>query len=335
MQRLLSTVFAFLCLAAASTVLAQNIVPDKIAEPVAAKTAAPSAERQGVLRLLTQLETSFNEGDAKAAAACWTENGEFVGPGGARADGREAIEKQFAEALAARKGGKLQVQILNLRVVSDSLALVDAVPEIKSTAADAPQPAARTATMVLVKQNGRWLIESTHATSGQAPAQANRLKELDWLVGNWASEVSKAGISLSTACDWTANQAFLIRKFKLEGKDVFLHGGTEIIGWDPRANRIRSWVFDADGSFGENVWVRDGDRWLIKYSGTLADGSEASATHVVTKVDAQTATLQSKDRVVDGERQPDVPEVTIKRQAAAKAAVKEDEVPKAVKKSQP
>jgi uncharacterized protein (TIGR02246 family) len=335
MQRLIGTVSAFLSLAVAATALAQGTALNKAPARVAEKPAAASAERQGVLRLLTQLESSFNEGDAKGAAACWTENGDFVGPGGARAEGREAIEKQFTEALAARKGSKLQMQILNFRLVNDSLALIDAVPEIKSAAADSPAPAVRTAAMVLVKQNGRWLIESAHETSGRAAAQANRLKELEWLVGDWASETSKAGISLHTACDWTANQAFLIRKFKVEGKEVLLHGGTEILGWDPRANRIRSWVFDADGSFGENVWVRDGDRWLIRYAGTLADGSEASATHVLTKVDAQTATLQSRDRVVNGERQPDVPEVTIKRQAAEKTATKADEASKPVKKSQP
>ena len=100
----------------------------------------------------------------------------------------------------------------------------------------------------------------------------------------------------------------MIRKFKVEGKEAILHGGTEIIGWDPRTNRIRSWVFDSDGGFGENVWVHDGNRWLIKYSGTLADGSEASATHILTKVDAATATMQSKDRVVNGAAQPDIPE---------------------------
>lgn len=335
MQRLMGTVSAFLSLVVATTALAQGVALDKPSEKVAGKTSAASADRQGVLSLLTQLESSFNEGDAKGAAACWTENGDFVGPGGARADGREAIEKGFTEAFAAKKGCKLQVQMLNFRLVNDSLALVDAVPEIKPSSPDSPAPPARTATMVLVKQNGRWLIESTHETSGHVAGGANRLKELGWLVGDWASETSKAGMSLRTACDWTANQAFLIRKFKIEGKEVFLHGGTEVIGWDPRANRIRSWTFDADGSFGENVWVRDGDRWLVKYSGTLADGSEVSATHILTKVDAQTGTLQSKDRVVNGERQPDVPEVTIRRQAAAQPSGKEDGTSKPVQKLQP
>ena len=305
--------------ALAATLSAQENAAGTTAAKTAAATAARqvSPERQAILRLLAQMETSFNEGDAKGLAACWTESGEFVGPGGARADGREAIEKGFTEIFAAGKGSKLHVHLLHLRLVNDSVAMVDAVPDIKAAASDAATPA-RIAAMVLVKQSGRWLIESARETGGHAPAEANHLKDLAWLIGDWASEPSQAGISLRTSCDWTASQSFLIRKFKVEGKGVLLHGGTEIIGWDPRTSRIRSWVFDADGGFGENAWVRDGDRWLIKFTGTLADGSEASATHVLAKVDADTATLQSKDRVVNGQRQADVPEATIKRQAAAK-----------------
>ena len=189
--------------------------------------------------------------------------------------------------------------------------------------------------MVLVKQSGRWLIESARETASHAPLDVNHLKELEWLTGDWASETSKVGISLRTSCDWTASQAFLIRKFKVEGKGALLHGGTEIIGWDPRTSRIRSWVFDADGGFGENVWVRDGDRWLIKYTGTLADGSEASATHILAKIDAKTATLQSKDRVVNGERQADVPESTIVRQASEKPAAKAEGALKPAEKTAP
>src|SRR5208337_4620261 len=116
-------------------------------------------------------------------------------------------------------------------------------------------------------------------------------------------------------------------KFKVEGKEAILHDGTEIIGWDPRANRIRSWVFDSDGGFGENVWVHDGNRWLIKYSGTLADGSEASATQILTKVDATTATLQSRDRIVNGAAQADIPETELKRQAEVKPAAKAEDGP--------
>jgi hypothetical protein len=78
-------------------------------------------------------------------------------------------------------------------------------------------------------------------------------------------------------------------------------------------------VFDSDGGFGENTWIRDGNRWLVCYTGIRPDGSEVSATNVLTVVDADTVTVQSKDRMAGGERQPDVPLVTIKRQKAVKA----------------
>jgi len=289
------------------------------------KPAAGASERRAVLALLTQLETGFNEGDAKGLAACWTENGEFVGPAGAQADGRENIEKQFKEAFAARKTTKLQIHVRHLRLVNEGLALVEALAEVKPAVATGGAPVAA---FVLVKQNGRWLIESARETITHLPPQANHLKEIQWLVGRWSSETSKVGITLRTDCDWTANQAFMIRKFRVEGKEAFLHGGTEIIGWDPRTNRIRSWVFDSDGGFGENVWVHDGNRWLIKYSGTLADGSETSATHILTSVDAATAALQSKDRVVNGAAQPDIPEIELKRQTETKPAAKAEEATK-------
>ena len=90
----------------------------------------------------------------------------------------------------------------------------------------------------------------------------------------------------------------------------------QVIGWDPRTHRIRSWMFDSDGSFGESVWARDENRWIVKHTGTLADGSDASVTHIVTPVDADTVTVQSKDHVVNGEKQPDLPEVKLTRRPA-------------------
>ncbi len=322
MQRLIAVLSAVLLVVAT--------VPAVFA---AEKPAGGSADRQAILALLTRLETGFNAGDAKGLAACWSEKGEFVGPAGARADGRETIEAQFQAAFAARKDApKLQLHVNHLRLVSDGLALVEAVAEVKPAAAAGGTPIAD---FVLVKENGRWLIESAREMPPHLPPQTNHLKELAWLVGDWSSETSKAGLTLRTTCDWTVGQAFLIRKFKVEGKEAFVHGGTEVIGWDPRTNRIRSWVFDSDGGFGENAWVHDGSRWLIQYSGTLADGSQVSATSILASVDAATASLQSKDRVVDGAAQPDIPEITLKRQAAAKPAAKAEEAAKPAGKAAP
>jgi len=297
------------------------------------KPAGKPSPTKGILALLSQVETGYNEGDAKGLAACWTETGEFVGPAGALAEGRESIEKLFTEVFTGRKGtSKLEIHLNHWHLVNDSLALVEATSVVKPPVAVG---GVAVSDFVLVKQNDRWLIESAHETVTHLPPQANHLKELDWLVGDWASETSMGGIRLRTTCDWTANQAFLIRKFHVDGKEAILHGGTEIIGWDPRTNQVRSWVFESDGGFGENVWVHDGKRWLIKYCGTLADGSETSATHILTRVDETTASLQSRDRIVNGAAQPDVPVTKMKREVESKPTAKTDELTKPVEKTSP
>ncbi len=293
-----------------------------------------AAQRQAIVALLNRVETAFASGDAAGLAACWTPKGEFVGPSGNSAEGRDGIEKLFKEAFAAHKQAKLLLHIQRFRVVNDSLALVDAVAEIKPAM---PTPGTPLASFVIVKQDGRWLIESAREVTCCMPPQTNHLKELQWLVGDWSAS-SANGLSLQSNWDWTANQAFLIRKFKVEGKQALLHGGTEVVGWDPRTETIRSWVFDSDGGFGENVWVRDGrapaqqGRWLIKYSGTMADGGAVSATHVVTKVDDNTVTIQSKDRSVNGAVQPDIPETTLKKAPPAASAPKVGAAPSPVKR---
>ena len=285
-----------------------------------AKTAdgKPSPE---IRKLLTDLEDNFSRGDAKGLAACWTPSGDFVGPAGERIAGREKIEKTFRDFFAERKNVRMTLRPTAFRVVNEGVALVDAVSEVK------PAPAAGEGearlSLVLVKRDEQWRIESARETLARVPAQAAQLKDLEWMVGDWAGEASSPdGPSFHSVCSWTANRAFLIRKFKVETKHGVLHGGTEIIGWDPRTRRIRSWVFDSNGGFGENVWIRDGNRWLVKSTGTLADGSETSSTSVIALIDPNTVTIESKDRTANGQRQRDVPQTTIKRQLPAKEEAK-------------
>jgi hypothetical protein len=92
--------------------------------------------------------------------------------------------------------------------------------------------------------------------------------------------------------------------------------GMQIVGWDPVAKQIRSWVFDSDGGFSEGKWKRKGDRWLIQQVGTLPDGGKSSAVNVLKKVDNNSFTWQSIERSVDGEPLPNVDEVLIVRKPA-------------------
>ena len=42
--------------------------------------------------------------------------------------------------------------------------------------------------------------------------------------------------------------------------------GTQVIGWDPAAGTIRSWMFDSDGGFGEGTWSKKDNSWIVKFS---------------------------------------------------------------------
>jgi len=279
----------------------------------------------GIQKLLDTLQADFDRGDAKGLADCWTTSGDFTGPHGRRVVGRKEIEKAFTEHFATHKDGSLKVAITDFRSVSPEVVLVDAATETKSPTSTSSAKAL--ISLVVVKRDANWLIENARETQRREVSPGEHLDALRWMVGDWANEsAGQDGPLLTSSCGWTANHAFLIRRFKIEGKQGITHAGTEVIGWDPDTHRIRSWVFDFSGGFGENSWIEDGNRWIVTYSGKLPNGGQATANYVITVVDPDTITLLAKDRTIDGQREPDLPAITLKRQKTP--AVSEPESPK-------
>ncbi|MHC4178854.1 MAG: hypothetical protein ACYSWU_15185 [Planctomycetota bacterium] len=163
---------------------------------------------------------------------------------------------------------------------------------------------------------------SENAATDDAP-QTVPLDELEWMVGQWVDEGEASKVI--TSCSWTKNRKFLTRSFSvtIDGK-VSLEG-TQFVGWDPIAKRIRSWTFDSEGGFGEGRWIKDGNRWLVKMSFVLASGERASALNVITYVDQDTLRWQSIDREIAGELQPNIPEVTVVREKAKETGSEQGE----------
>src|SRR5262249_13642823 len=110
------------------------------------------------------------------------------------------------------------------------------------------------------------------------------------------------------------NKNFLTRSFSATIGEQVDMSGMQIIGWDPAAKRIRSWVFDSDGGFGEGQWKggKDG-KWVIQYSGTLPDGGKMTGDNVLTKFDDNSYGWQSINRQINGQILPNIDEVTIVR----------------------
>lgn len=253
---------------------------------------------------------AFNKGDAKAVAAFWMPDADYVDEVGHQVKGRAAIEKLYEKVFAEQKGAKLTVTVASARMVSPDVALEDGITEV--TPADGGPSTAARFSAVLVKKDGEWYFESVRDSVAHPPSNAEHFEDLEWLIGNWVGEVEK-GESSRSSFEWAENRNFIVSTFAntLNGVPVF--GGTQWIAWDAVDKKIRSFSFYSAGGIGEAIWTKDGDKWLVKTTAKAANGKNVSATNVITKVDADHAVWQMTKLTVDGQTLPDPAPQKLKR----------------------
>jgi uncharacterized protein (TIGR02246 family) len=281
-------------------------------------TAAPAEEANGVEFALKRYIVTFNSHDAAKLAELWTENAVYVDKAtGLRTEGRAALTADFAKLFAASPGVVLSGDVEGIREIGADAAMVDGVSR---TMTPDSEPSVSAFTAVFVKRDGKWLIDSVHETTlptPETPRQA--LEPLAWMVGHWQD--AGGGDLVDTNVRWAPGDAFLIRSYtaQREGEELPF-AGTQVIGWDPRSKQIRSWTFSSDGSFGDGAWSKNGNEWLVRTTQTLPDGVAASATQVITMVDADTATVQTVGKEVNGAPEPASEPVTMIRAAEPEAS---------------
>lgn len=256
---------------------------------------------------------AYNARDAKKLAALWSPEAVYVDPlTGEETVGRDAIEKVFGEAFADNQDVKLSTDDVTIEFVSPNVAIVRGTAHVTRPGED---PDDSEFTSVRVKQGGKWLIDRVSEVEKEKPQPSNyeHLKELEWMVGSWHDDDSRPSIEIQTDCDWTKNKNFLTRSFAVEIGSQVNKSGMQIIGWDPVAKQIRSWVFDSDGGYGEGTWTHKGDKWIVQNTGTLPDGSKTSGTNIVTYLDDNSYKWESVNREIDGQLQPNVDPVVVVR----------------------
>jgi len=267
-------------------------------------------EEAALLKSAEAFLEAFHKGDAKALAGFWTPEGDYTDQTGRTLKGREAIEKAFKEFFAENKGMKLRIDIASLRFVTPDVAIEDGTTAVIPP--DGAPPSRARYTNVHVKKDGQWLLSSVREAPYSVPTNHEHLRQLEWAVGDWAAEPEKGEVA-RVSFAWTESQNFLVSSFTTTFKDIAIGGGTQWIGWDPVGKQIRSWTFETTGGFGEGTWTRDGNKWIIKATATLRDGKKLKATNIVTRIDADTMSWQSKDRSEDGKQLPDIKEIKMKR----------------------
>jgi uncharacterized protein (TIGR02246 family) len=281
---------------------------------------AVRADEPAVRQAVASYIEAFNKQDLKTLTGMWAAEGTHTDrETGERTEGRDAIVADIATAFKEHPNARLAGRIDRVRLIKPDVASIEGQTSIGAPDED---PTVSTFSAILINEDGKWLIDSVEELPTPQPATAeSALKDLQWLVGHWVDE--SRDVRVDTTIRWTASRAFLLRSFRVETADGDTQQGTQVIGWDPRSQEIRSWTFNSDGSFGDGTWSRSGDDWLIKSSQTNADGQAASGTYVLTQVDNDTINLRLIGHELEGEPQPTSPDVKMVRVAAPEAPAAE------------
>ena len=267
-------------------------------------------EEAAITKTAEAFVEAFQKGDAKAVAAFWMPDGDYVDPTGCVLKGRPAIEKDFEDLFAGNKGLKLRIEIASLRFPTPDTAVEDGTTGV--LAPDGSVPSRARYTNFFTKKDGQWLLASVREAAYVQPSNNENLRELEWVIGEWVDE-NPGGELARVSFAWSPDENFIISTRTVETKDGTLDRGTQRIGWDPVNKQIRSWNFEADGGYGEGAWTKDGDNWIVKTTSVVADGSKVTATNVVSPIDADTISVQSKEQTVDGKAIPDTQKTKMKR----------------------
>jgi uncharacterized protein (TIGR02246 family) len=282
----------------------------------AIETRPGSKDMEQIRKAAQSYAVAYNKGDVKALMAHWSADAEFIDEAGKTTRGRDALTALFSKTFKESKGTKIRITIKTLRFAKPDVAFQDGSVRLTS-----PDGSSDTGpySAIWTKTDGKWLLARVYDLPGQAnqtvASNYDMLKELEWLVGDWASEGKHTPVTFS--CKWTKNQNFLLIEETIHLKDQDPMTLTEFIGWDPVQQKIRSWVFDSRGGFGETLWTRNGNEWTVELVGVLSDGRPASSRSIWKYVNDRNCTWDSLDREIDGQPAPDV-RVNYVRKAAKK-----------------
>jgi uncharacterized protein (TIGR02246 family) len=283
-------------------------------QETAAVTVTPPAARgedeKAIKALLDAFVKAFNSGNAKAAAATYSDTAVVLDEEGERIEGRAAIHDRYTASFADNPGSTIAIQVESLRFLGPETALEEGRATITS-AAGGGAPEITRFVAVYVKQGGEWRQATVRDELAHDLTPHDRLKELEWLVGDWVNESHDAVVF--TTCAWATNGNFLDREFTMKSEGRRVLTGTQKIGWDPLKRQFKMWIFDSEGGHGEGYFTRTGNQWVIKVEGVRQNGQPASATDIITRLGKDRMGWQSTARTLGGSAVPGIDEFVVVR----------------------
>jgi len=304
-------------LAAVTLALTANLSPQaSFAKATKAKTkvtvsakSQPQGDTETAIKgQLSSLADAAAKGDAERMASFFALDGAYVDEDGVRHEGRQSLKEHFTRNVRPDTKSALKLEPTAIRLIGNDSAWIEG-----STTRQTAQGKRIDArfTMLLQNKGGNWLIQSASETSVSQATAADRLSDLNWLVGEWSAEQGDAKVKMSA--EKVGNGHFIHCKFLLTRAGEQPRIDTQVIGWDPTRNQIVSWHFDSSGGFGYGSWHKESNKWLIKAEGVEQSGWQSNATNVISVNNNDSFQWQSIKRNSDGVMYPDTEPLTVKR----------------------
>jgi uncharacterized protein (TIGR02246 family) len=267
-------------------------------------------EESAIAAQAAAYEAAYNRGDAVALSHLWVEDGKYINPEtGEEIEGRADLESYFKKLTSSQPAPSLKLQVHKISFPTDGEAVEIGTAAISREGKPAGQAFYKA---IYRKEQGKWLLtEVREVESGEITEQNEQLKGLGWLVGDWID--ADEDMELEISYRWDRYKNFLIQSYTLNVEGNFEQEGRQLIGWDPINQKVRSWLFDSDGGFGEGSWQQKEDSWVAENVQTLADGRRASSINIITPLTADSYSWQSVGREVGGELLADIAPVTVVR----------------------
>jgi uncharacterized protein (TIGR02246 family) len=286
------------------------VAADKKEGDAPKKTDAVSPE--GTIRATANaFVAAFNKGDAKAVANLWVPDGTLTDDSDQVLKGRKAIEDEYAGLFKEHPTARMQVGIKSIEFPTPTTAIEVGVARVMTR--DNAPPSASRYTVIHVRLDGKWLMASVHETAIPVSSNFAQLEDLAWLVGTW--ETNSDGNTVRSRFRWIANKSFIQRDYSVNHDGVPTNSGTQILGWDPQAQQVRSLSFDSSGGYGTGLWSPGPEGMWIDSSGLLADGTPTSSKELLIRIPGEDNVLgwRSTNRRVGDVALPDDREVVLDR----------------------
>lgn len=275
-----------------------------VASTLFAADPVPADLQKIVANSVKQYVDAFSKRDAKALAALFTAEAEYIDASGTVFHGRKTIEAELKSSFDQDPAGTLAIEVTSIRPVAPGLLIEEGVSTFTPKEKEATAGRTRYTTTHVKQADGTWLIASVRELETAELSPHEQLKALAWLEGRWREEIGTDVVR--SVWKWADGGNFLISEFSVASSGQPATKGVHRIGWDAERNQFRSWIFDAAGGHSDGWWTPAPDgSWSVQLSGVSASGVRRSSLVTYAKDGANAIVVTQEKHIQAGATLPD------------------------------